>query len=276
MMTWDRELLFQLLTIMVRAVGRVGVPGETVVISCFTERRSLVFEVRDSRHGECREDLVSLYREAVEDAGEGAPIEESASVNVLALCFVREIAEKAGGRFSVGSSAEAQTVLRFELDERDCCNLPQPAEAGRMLSGRADHYDAPPAAPEIPAGSSLRVLLGDDTAFGVRILTRLLGAEGLEVTGVRTIEAMDAALKAQTFDAVVLSQTLKHCDPVSEIRRLREVSGVSDLPVIVVGALLTPELLRQLHEMERVHALAVPLNYALLARLLYSGKGRRR
>ena len=274
-LTWDRELLFQLLTIMIRAVGRVGAPGEAVVFSCFQERHSVVFEVRDSRHGECREDLVALYREAQERAAGGAPLEERASVNVLALCFAGDIAEKAGGRFSIDSTAEAQIRLRFELGEKDCC-----ATGGRSRQEQEELHPLRPswdeaaiAARALPSNGSLNVLLGDDLSFGERILTRLLGEDGIHVTGTNTLEELERQLKnGAAVDAVILSLTLCGNDPVPAIRSLREVSGRPELPVVVVGALLPPVLIRQLNEMERVYALTIPLNYALLARLLYAGR----
>lgn len=51
----DRELLRQLVMILVRAVARASSPGETVVLSCFGEGGKVVFEVHDSRLRRCRE-----------------------------------------------------------------------------------------------------------------------------------------------------------------------------------------------------------------------------
>ena len=274
-LNWDRELLFQLLTIMIRAVGRVGVPGETVVFSCFQERHCVVFEVRDSRHGECREDLVALYREAQDRAAGGAPLEERASVNVLALCFAGDIAEKAGGRFSIDSTAEAQVRLRFELDVKDCCvgEGRSRLEQAELHPFRPSWDEAAVAASVLPENGSLSVLLGDETPFGIKILTRLLGADGIHVTGVHSLEETDRQLRNGGFDAVILSLTLCGNDPGPVIRKLRQAVGGSELPVVVMGALLPPALIRQLNELDRVYALTIPLNYALLARLLYVGRG---
>ncbi len=270
---WDRELLFQLLTIMIRSVGRVGAPGETAVFSCFTERHSVVFEVRDSRYGECREDLVTLYREALERNDSGEPLEERASVNVLALCFVHDIAEKAGGRFTIDSGEKAQMILRFELAEKDCCSQTGISpQLSRQHSIRSGWEEAAVTAPALPVNGSLKVLLGDDTPFGFEIFDRLLKEYGIQVTAVRRIADMESRLHEGCFDAVILSMSMKSCDPVQAVPQLRLAAGKADLPVVVVGALLTPELMRQLNEMERVYPLTVPLNYELLGRLLYTGK----
>ena len=68
----------------------------------------------------------------------------------------------------------------------------------------------------------------------------------------------------------------KSCAPAELVERLRQAAGRRELPAVVVDNQISEMLFRQVRSLDRVWAMAMPLNYALLARLLRQAAGRGR
>ncbi len=273
----DRELLSQLMTILIRAVGRASGPGETVMLSCFSERHMVVFEVRDSRRAACREELARDF-EAFRKSGESEQLSpDCGSLSVLALCFVRDIAARAGMRLAVRSTAESWSVLRLEMDDKDCRAGQSGARADQWRSNSAGQLALPEMEKDEEKGAEpLRILLGDDNADEAMILTRLLAADALTVDAVDSADEMVHAAEQLSYDGVVMVAPFKSCAPAELIERLRRATGRRELPVVVVDNRISETLFRQVRTLDRVWAMAMPLNYALLTRLLRRAAGRGR
>ena len=273
----DRELLSQLMTILIRAVGRASGPGETVMLSCFSERHMVVFEVRDSRRVACREELARDF-EAFRKSGESEQLSpDRGSLSVLALCFVRDIAARAGMRLAVRSTADAWSALRLEMDDKDCRAGQSGARADQWRSNSAGQLALPEMDEEEEKNAEpLRILLGDDNADEAMILTRLLAADALTVDAVDSADEMVHAAERLSYDGVVMVAPFKSCAPAELIERLRRAAGRRELPVVVVDNRISETLFRQVRTLDRVWAMAMPLNYALLARLLRRAAGRGR
>ncbi len=270
----DRELLFQLLTLLIRAVGRASAIGETVVLSCFREKRQVIFEVRDSRTGPCREDLARLYSSC---GTELEPLEsfDHVSVNVLGLCFVREIAKKLGCRLEVASTEQSHTQLRLVLNEKDC--VPDSvAEALESWRGGTKRTSVMTEEEEqCLAETPIRVLLCGAGEDEEAIMPLLLRSEHIEVLIAHEEETMVSVLKQTPCDALVIADVKPGFDVVGLISHLRAVSGHRELPALVITTWITPEGVRRLRELERVNCMVYPLNYALLAKQLHALVGRR-
>ena len=255
----DRELLSQLMAILIRAVARASGPGETVMLSCFRERHMVVLEVRDSRRAPCREELAREFEEfRKEEETESTP-PEPRSLSVLALCFVRDIAAKAGMRLAVRSTGESG------------------ARADQWRSSRTGQLDLPgseEAAEGEPA--PLRILLGDDNADEAMIITRLLAADSITVDAVDSADAMVKAVEKVAYDGFVMVAPFKSCAAAELVERLRQAAGRRELPAVVVDNQISEMLFRQVRSLDRVWAMAMPLNYTLLARLLRQAAGRGR
>lgn len=271
----DRELLRQLVMILVRAVARASSPGETVVLSCFGEGGKVVFEVHDSRLRRCREPLAERFR--LHAAGEPSPIGE-AGLNTLGLLFVRDIARRTGGGLTVSESSGANNVLRLEFDARDLA-----PEAGShhgssgevrreapLLRGEEflDELDGGMDGPLEP----IRVLLGSEYPESHEILTRLLAIRAIEITAVDTPEAMVKAAGAEHFDGFLVGGSFRSGN-FELIGKLRAAAGRRDLPVVVASTFFDDEDRRRLSEMDRVYPMELPLNYELLAQVLRRAAG---
>ena len=269
----DRELLHQLLIIMILAVGRAAAAGETLVVSCLHEENKIIFEVRDSKHAPLREPLAEQYRRFEESDGADGVAADALSVPILGLVFARDLAAKLGGVLRVSSSAQAGAVLRFELS--DSCAATGGESRRVHSSGRAPVKRGAHAKeePEEPGqGRVLRVLHGTEVADAPLLLRRLLGAGNIEVVCSSAEELVEQA-GLESFDGLILSPTLKNCELPELIGELRRVSGRRDLAAVVISSSFPDELRNELQMLDRVFLLNVPVNFALLSRILRESAG---
>ena len=273
----DRELLQQLLIIMILAVGRAAAPGETLVLSCLREEGKVVFEIRDSKHAPLREPLVEPYREFEASADPEGIAAESQSIPILGLVFARDLAARLGGSLGVGSSSEAGAVLRFELSD-GCVVKNGEFRHVRGSSGRVEFPkvgirtdDAERWRKETP----VRVLHGSDVADTPYLLRRLLGPENIEVDSFRDAPELLERARNSEYDCLILSPTLKNCELRTLIEELRHVSGRRDLPAVVVCNVFSDGLRRELEMLDRVFLMNVPVNFALLSRIIHETAGSR-
>ena len=278
----DRELLQQLLIIMILAVGRAAAPGETLVLSCLREEGKVVFEVRDSKHAPLREPLAEPYR-AFEASGDPEGLAaESLSIPILGLVFARDLAARLGGSLRVGSSAEAGAVLRFELSD-GCVAKSDEFRHVRGSSGRVEfaregsrregsrREEAERRRNEAP----VRVLHGSEVADAPYLLRRLLGPENIAVDSFRSASELVEKVKDGQYDCLILSPTLKNCELRALIEELRRASGRRDLPAVVVCSVFPDGLRRELELLDRVFLMNVPVNFALLGRIIHETAGSR-
>lgn len=264
----DRELLHQLLTIMILSVGRAAAAGETLVLSCFREDHRVMFEVCDSRHAPLRESLAELFRAYEESHDPEASAAENLSISILGLVFARELAAKLGGVLRVFSTERANAVLRFELS--DSCV----SRTGESLLTRSTGRDFSPREPESPRrlpppeGKRIQVLHGTEVADAPLLLGRLLGAQNIDVHSFTTAAELLEEIRKAPYDFLVVSPTLKGYELPILIGELRKAAGRRDLPVVVIASSFSDEFRRELASLGRVFPLNVPVNFALLGRLI--------
>ncbi len=273
----DRELLQQLLIIMILAVGRAAAPGETLVLYCLREEGKVVFEVRDSKHAPLREPLVEPYREFEASMDPEGLAAESLSISILGLVFARDLAARLGGMLQVGTAPDAGAVLRFELSD-GCVVKSSEFRHGRNTSGRVEFSREKK---RVDGGerrrreTPVRVLHGSDVADAPYLLRRLLGPENIEVDSFRNASELVERAKESEYDCLILSPTLKNCELRALIEELRQVSGRRDLPAVVVCSVFPEGLRRELEMLDRVFLLNVPVNFALLGRIIHETAGSR-
>ncbi len=257
----DRELLGQLLSIMIRVVGRASSPGETIQVSCYTDQHRVFFEVRDSHFQVCREDLVRTYRLLHQSDDQGALCPTSESIGVLGIHLVGDIAKRIGSHLEVLSSEDANVILRLEFDEKDIAT--DFAEVRSNWCSSETQVLAETAKPG-------RILVGCDNADEAFILERILSAEHLAVDMVQSSKALLEKAKQECYDGFVLTSAIANQDPVELITHLRQAVQ-REVPIVLVVPQLSEEQFRQLFEIGGVWGMSYPLNYALLAKVLHRG-----
>ncbi len=268
----DRELLFQLMNILIRAVGRATAAGGAVKFGCFVENRQVVFEVRDSGGSGCRENLAEKFNAMLAVADEDFACPPEAGSGVLGLGIVRDIAGRIGCRLEVGSDAESHTVVRFRLpssasvtEKSDFSTETRPVSSG-MIPGDD------PRLTTVSGTRRLRVMICDDDVGEADVYARLLNASGVDSRLLKTVGELEKAVAAESCDAVILIETA--FDPDELPARLRRLAG-RRLPLVVIASQFSEEQFRRLVGQGRVWCLNMPLNYQLLCNLLHQAAGER-
>ena len=267
-MVQDRELLHQLLIIMILSVGRAAAAGETLVLSCFREEHRVVFEVCDSKHAPLREPLAEPFRAFEESHEQEGVAAENLSITILGLVFARELAAKLGGVLKVFSNERSNAVLRFELSD-NCVSRNGEVRLVRSAVRDFSHRETKAPHESVSAsGKPIRVLHGTEVADAPLLLGRLLGAQNIDVHSFSSASELLDEIRRAPYDFMVLSPTLKGYELPVLISELRRAAGRHDLPVVVIASSFPDEFRRELAALGRVFPLNVPVNFALLGRLI--------
>lgn len=202
----DREMLFQLLNILIRVIAHTAENGDTIEFACFAEGNQVVFDIRDS--GGCRgnDSLAALFK-TCRGAG-GEVLQKKTELTMLGLLFVESQAAGFGARLEVTAAGENGTELQLILPE-SVIAPPRRAASGPgaiHFAGNAgqDHRDGHAAYGPGPAAGQLRHLLLIDTDRDfAEILETLL--PNAELTTYPTLDKLPGNFDIHRFDAAILA-----------------------------------------------------------------------
>ena len=256
----DRELLYQLLSIMIRAVGRLSASGSVVKFVCRGDGRRAEFEVSCPVCNRLDENVADRLAEAMEDGFSSDHI----PVEVLALGVAQDIARRIGCSLQV-RPAPGGADLVMELHPELCIFDVDKLE----FSSFEEHGGDAPAVrrPEaVRAGARRRsVLLWSDDADESLAVTSVLRKSGIDVRCFADLGDLEKTLLASRCDGVILSPGSFGTDPCELVFRLRRLVGRPNLAVTVLSPQMSDEMYRRLGDLDRVSVLIMPVNYEMLA-----------
>ncbi len=142
----------------------------------------------------------------------------------LGLAICKQLVELMEGRIEVASEAGKGSSFRFTVR---CGRV---ARESSLISSHAPHSPH----------SQRKILVVDDEPVNRLLLARLLENEGFSVstatTGEEALAAVRQAQEKQPFDLIVMDWRLPGIDGIEATRRIRELPGHLDVPVIMVTA----------------------------------------
>ena len=255
----DRELLYQLLSIMVRAVGRAEVAGGVVKLMCHGDGRSALFAVSGSGDGRFKGGFSSQLSE-IADSGFCS---DRFPAEVLALGVAQDIARRIGCVLAAGEKYGADLVMELPADH---CVF----GSDKLEFSSFDGHDAGAAAPfrSVSSASGSRprqVLMFSEDADESLAVAAVLRDSGIKVECFPSFSALEAALPERRCDGVIISPRSFGIDPEELIFRLRRTTGRPNLAVAVLSPQMSDELFRRLADLDRVSVLIMPVNYEMLA-----------
>ncbi len=252
----DRELLLQLLSILIRNACRAAKKGSDIILEC----------ARDERGEACFQISFPLYKlDPVGIVGEfGAPRDDRhweyrvGDALVLALEIVRNTAQLIGVSLTV--DAPREDTLRFALSLPGGASL---YNAGGF-SALPNHPFYPPTAPR---RTTSPILLWDDDAESIEVLVELMKFYDLPLVPAETLENCRKLLAEQTFSAALISNSLLDDDAAELVEKLRQIPG-GNLPTVFASPVVAEKIRNQLAAFDDIWCLPMPINFDLLAELL--------
>jgi len=269
----DRELLFRLLNVLIRALGRSAGNGGTITFTRGMEGDRVFFELRDTRNVPCRQELAEEFLKITRDNPERFAYPEDAGVSALALGIVRDVASGLGCELQVSSDENSWSCLRFLLPANgigrslsavpaDSLRTSAPIQDG---DGNADGSHA-------NGEETVRVLLLDEDQEEAEVYSRVLRAYGIQCTLAASLQELTEKFYSATCDAVILMEPDQ--DPDEFPAKLRRISGKRNLPVVVIASQFSEEDFRRFLNHGRVWCLNMPLKFQLLCDILHKAVGK--
>ena len=260
----DRELLYQLLHLLIRSVARSLAGESQVTFSIFSNGKNAVFEISDRKQDEHRGFLTDAYRKIF--STDGSPNLSDCALGVIGLEIVRNIAEKTNCLFEVDSDEKRPTVLRL--------TVPVGRGEQRNEGFTSNFTPNPPRLKNVSGSGSNRellVLLSDDDKEESAALEELLKYSNIKIVPTSDNASLLSLASGQNkkADGVIISAPFLPEYPARHlISGLRRAVGKSGLPVIVVVSEHSPELANELSAIDGVWLLVQPLNFAQMADIL--------
>jgi DNA-binding response OmpR family regulator len=93
----------------------------------------------------------------------------------------------------------------------------------------------------LPQG--IHILVIDDDPALMDIITRMLTRVGANVTGAETGMVGLDALNRETFDLLILDLMLPDIDGFDILERLRSDSNYDDMPILILSAIVNPDMI---------------------------------
>ena len=249
----DRELLFQLLSLLTRSACRLAEPGSEILFDCGRDSRneavfSIIFSSRIA-------DLIAQK----ELSGDERQLKSDEGI-ASGLQIVRSCAGLIGCRLDITAPGDGKALFTLSL----------PPGSSTYSAGS---FSALPNHQFFPAYRSDRdrqekILLFDDDADSAEVISKLLTKYNITSTVADTIDDCGKLLAQEKFDAVLVSAFSGTADPGKTIMALRENCGGDPIPTVIASPVFSEILRQKIEYFENCYLMPVPLNYRLLAEVL--------
>lgn len=185
----------------------------------------LRFSVKDSGIGILKEHQEAIFERFVQS---DSSVSRQYQGTGLGLAICRKLVELMGGTLEVSSAPGEGAEFFFTL----------PFQLGKLNeNGVVATKETALAQPEL--GSERKVLVVDDNAVNLKYMEIFLKKQGFEVElATNGIEAIEA-VKAESYDAILMDIAMPHMDGIEATRQIRESTDFKvrqDVPVVAMTA----------------------------------------
>lgn len=266
----DRELLFQLLTILIRVAEHIVARGEQLELSCSSENDTVVFTIRTASASEPHRELAELFNT---QRNGSADLLKETELTLLGLLFVESQAHLLGAELLVSGFGEHGAELKLVLPENVAAShLRRTGSIGTIhFAGTSTNPDGLHLGRHPGPGTPKRLLLIDnDRDFGI-ILQYMFPETEVEIYP--TLDRLPKSVALKNFDAAILAIVPRWGRNYSEATLDFLAATVqADLPVIAMLTDRSERLRRKLSRAGAGRIMTKPVNYQELKNYLTGKK----
>lgn len=272
----DYEILAQTLLLMVRSVFRASEHGECISLCCSMDDEKVYFTVKDSGRTVCRERLAELYNFHEFDCG--AEYLDEASSTLLGIFFAASLAGYIGGELTAFSDDDASNKFVLSFNKFDI--LSAESEEELRKNGRQDSF-TPASSSNLVVGKNYlsgvfmppaqsdksgirKILLGEDNHDNANALSEYLKLFNFEVICCDNTAKLLHLSQDGAFDAIILSNSMRHRHLVEMIKTIRSQFNAARLPVIVLVTKLNKRKEAELQALKVSSILLKPIRFSAL------------
>lgn len=272
----DYEILAQTLLLMIRSVFRASEHGECISLCCSMDDEKVYFTVKDSGKSACREKLAELYNfHEFECASEYL---DEASSTLLGIFFASSLANYIGGELTAFSDEDANNKFVLTFNKFDILSAESEEElrkngiqdalistgSSNLVVGK-NYLSGTFNMPNPAESTKIRkILLGEDNADNANALSEYLKLFNFEVICCDNAPKLLQLSKEGTFDAIILSNSMRHRHLVEVIKNIRSQFNAARLPIIVLVTKLNHRKESELQSLKVSSILLKPIRYSAL------------
>ena len=276
----DYEVLVQILLLIIRAVFRASEHGESISLCCSMDNSKVYFTIKDAARSACREKLAELYN--FHEFECGSEYLDDASSTLLGIFFAASLANYIGGELTAAGNEGANNkfVLSFnkfdilsseteeDLHKKGMQESLRPTSSSNLVVGRnylPGTFSLPQSAANLPRRN---ILIGEDNTDNALALAEYLRLFNFAVTCCDNANQLLQLSQKGTFDAIILSNSMRHRHLVEVIKNLRSQFNAARLPIIVLVTKLNPRKEAELQALKVSSILLKPIQFSALVNRL--------
>lgn len=269
----DYEILAQTLLLMIRSVFRASEHGECISLCCSMDEEKVYFTVKDSGRSACREKLAELYNfHEIDCASEYL---DEASSTLLGIFFAASLVNYIGGELTAYSDGDANNkfvitfnkfdILSAESEDELRIDGVQEVSSSNLVVGK-NYLSGVLTAPGAAKSDTVRkILLGEDNQDNATALTEYLKLFNFEVISCDNTPKLLQLLQEDSFDAIILSNSMRHRHLVEVIKTIRSKFNAARLPIIVLVTKINHRKELELQSLKVSSILLKPIRFSALA-----------
>ncbi|MEF2966933.1 ATP-binding protein [Paenibacillus sp. M1] len=201
--------------------------------------RMAEIQIEDTGIGIAAEDLPNIfhpYEQVIEQS------DRAGGGFGLGLSICKQLVELQNGTITVESALGKGSIFKFTLPLYDG-NFAEEEPESSPVHTESVNMTAAAIAPEMaaddmerPVLATSKLLVVDDDAVNVNILTEALKTDGYAITGVTSAEQAMAAIEADRYDLVIADVMMPKISGYELTRLIRERFDISELPILLLTA----------------------------------------
>lgn len=276
----DYEVLAQALLLIIRSVFRASEHGESITLSCSMDAEKVHFTIKDTARSSCREKLAELYN--FHEFECGAEYLDDASSTLLGIFFAASLASYIGGELtaSCGEGFNNKFVISFnkfdiisaeneqQLRTRGVHDNLTPQSSSNLVYGK-NYLPLSFALPNTGNDTRIRsILLGEDNTDNAAATVQYLSLFNFNTIHCDSTQNLLQLAQKGTFDAIILSNSLRHRHLIDLIKNIRSQFNAASLPIIVLVSKINKRKEAELQDLKVSSILLKPIQYSALVNRL--------